>query len=159
MGTMQTTPFAVNGVTGVIDLFELISPATHSFILHEFHISQKTEVGDAQAEMIDAVLTRFTGSYTTGAGGGAGVEEPIQESGAAPTGVVKTGNTTKAIVATGVEETLKRKAFHVAAGWEYIPTPASRDEIGPSAALVLSVEVAPADTMDFRGYLVWEEIG
>lgn len=156
-GIMYTMPFTVTGATAIQDLVSLVAGAASVICIHEFHVGQKTEIGDAQAEMLDVEISRFEGAFTIGSAGAAGVEEPLQTGGPTSTTSGRTNDTT--VTTGGTQAVLKRDTFHVAGGFHYVPTPKARVWVSPTDAFVARLDTAPADALDLRGYVIWEEFG
>ena len=154
-GIMYTCPFTVTGATAIQDLFQLIPGADTVICVHEAHIGQETELGDAAAEMLDIEISRFEDAFTEGSGGAAGAEEPLHKGSGTAKTVVEVNNTT--VATSGTQAVLKRDTFHVAAGYHYVPLPSSRVWVGPTDAFILRLDTAPDDAIDLRGYIVWEE--
>ncbi len=154
MGIMYSAPLTLTGATLDMDIASLVAGASGLISIHEFHLGQLTEFGDAAAEMIDLKISRFEGAFTIGTVGSAGTEEPFKPGDPAAATAMRFGDTT--ITTGGTEAILKRDTFHVAAGFHYVPLPDSRVWVGPTDAFVCWID-APDDTIDYRGYIVWEE--
>ena len=67
MGRIYTAQFNGVAVTAAQDLFELVAPATGIIRIHELDISQTSDVGDAQEELL--LLTMKSGATSAGSGG------------------------------------------------------------------------------------------
>ena len=147
---------AVNTAQTVqVDIFELNVASTKSVRLHEIHLSQLTEIQDAQEEML--LVQVKEGATTSGSGGATPTAVPASKGDSAYAGTVEAHNTTKATGGTIVT--------HLAVNWnirvplDIIFTPESRIELPPSARLTVELATTPADSVTFGGYIVFEEIG
>ncbi len=154
MGIMYTAPMLQDAETEDMDFFSLVAGASQMIKVHELHIGQLTEFGDAAAEMIDLKISRFEGGFTIGSAGSAAVEQPVNPGDPAAAATGRFGDTT--ITTGGTDAVMKRDTFHVAAGFHYVPLPDSRFSIGPTDAFVCWIGT-PDDAIDYRGYVVWEE--
>jgi hypothetical protein len=93
--------------TGAIDWFELTSTSSSGFVLLGLDISQSTEAGDAQDEMIRWYIKRASSTFTSGSGGNTSVARTSVRSGdAAATFTAETNNTTQIAVGTGTLTTV-----------------------------------------------------
>ncbi len=155
-GFMNTMPMTVTGATVVQDLFSLVAGAASVICIHECHIGQETEFGDAAAEMLDIKISRFEGGFSIGTGGTTPTEEPMHTGGVTTTSG-RTNDTTP--TSGGTEAIMKRDTFHVAGGFHYVPTPEARVWVSPTDAFIVGLMTAPDDAIDLRGYIVWEEFG
>lgn len=158
MGMRYTTLFDGVAVTVAQDFFELTVPSDAAVIIHEVHIGQGTEEADAQAEMLRILLKRGIGA-TSGSGGSTHTPAKLETGQAAAGSTVEINNTTAATAGGGSLTTFKADAFNVQIGWHYVPTPESRPVLSPSEILVVNLPDAPADSITFSGYIVFEEIG
>lgn len=158
MGQMYSVSFDAVAVTAEVDFFEILAPADASIVIHEVHIGQESEEGDAQAEMLSWKLVRGEGA-TSGSGGSTATPEPT-EAGMAASGVtVETNNTTKMTAGGGSITTFLADAFHVAAGLNHVPTPQFRHVISGGDRATIELAEAPADSVTFSGHVDFEEIG
>lgn len=156
VGLMYAAPLTLTGATLDMDIVSLVAGAAGVFCVHELHLGQMTEFGDAAAEMIDVKISRFEGAFTIGSVGSAGTEEPFHTGGVAADTSMRFGDTT--ITSGGTEQIFKRDSFHVAAGFHYVPLPGSRIFVSPTDAFVCWIDT-PDDSIDYRGYVIWEEFG
>jgi hypothetical protein len=155
---MYTIVFNDVAVTAIQDLFEALAPADAAMILHKLEISQRTEVGDAQAEMLDISVRRVTGAPTSGSGGTAPTPAPGPGDSAA--GITAEVNNTTQLTG-GTNTILAKKEFHVASGLEWLLTPEERAlyTFSPSTRLLVELETAPADSITMSGTMLVEEVG
>lgn len=153
MGRMYTASFEGVAVTAIQDLFELVAPADAIVVLHSAFIGQSSDAADAEAEMLQVSISRFTG--TSGSGGTSPTVNPHQIGDSAFGGTVEANNTTQGLTTTVV----KSETFNVQAGWYYQPTPEERLVLSPSGKLVIELPTAPADSLTMSGSITFEEIG
>lgn len=158
MGRLVILDTGWQTVSAVQDLFEIKLAATQAGFLHSATIMQSSEEATADAEQLKVSIKRATGSFTSGSGGGSATVVKGQ-SGDPSHGLttIERNNTTQAVVGTGTLDELWPGAFCVLAGeWEKTFTPELRPPIGPSEAVILSVEEAPADAITMRAIMVIE---
>ncbi len=154
MGRIYTAQFAGVAVTAATDLFELNVASSKVARVHELHLMQTTDLGDAQEEVI--TIKMISGYTTSGSGGSAPTAAPHEIGDAAYAGTVEVNNTTQANTGTAVT--------HYTWGWNIrVPliivfTPETRKIIAPSGRLVIT-NSAPADSITVSGTLVFEELG
>jgi hypothetical protein len=139
-----------------VDILELLSPSDAIVLLHSLTITQKTEAGDAEAEMLEILYKRVTGAPTSGSGGTTG-SNPLMFGAPAAGSVVEMGNDTPLTGGTSVN--LIREDFNVQIGHFHRPTPEERIILSPSQRLVVSMVAAAADALDLHASIIFEEIG
>ena len=143
-------------VSAAQDLLELKLASTQAGYFLSAKIMQSSDEGSSEAEEIQVAVKRATGSFTSGSGGGTATAVKNQ-SGDASHGLstIERNNTTQASAGTGALETLVPGVFNVLAGeWEYTPTVELMHPVGPSEALVLSLDEAPADALTLNAIAV-----
>lgn len=157
MGRMYTAEINVSAHTAQIDYFELLAASGKPLLLHGFEIAQTTEVGDAQEEMLAAVLKRVTGAPTSGSGGGTSTFQPLVPNDTAAGATLETGNTTK--LTGGTSANLKRFSWNVRAPLLYLPPPEGRITLDAGTRLVLEEVTTPADSITGPvGWILIEEL-
>jgi hypothetical protein len=117
MGQMYSVTFDSVATTAQTDLFELNVASTKAVRLHSHYISQTSDFGDAQAEILKVQI--ISGHATTGSGGTAPTPNALAGAGAAAS-TVKANNTT--IASTGTPLTRHQDGWNVA-----IPVPVPPD--------------------------------
>jgi len=155
VGRIYTVQFNGVAVTAQQDLFELVAPADGVVIVHDLHVSQLTDVKDAEEEML--LLLLKSGATTSGSGGSAPTAVPRELGDAAFGGTTEVNNTTKATAGTIVTH----YAWHwnVRVPFDKIWTPEARPIISPSARATLELATTPADSITMGGTLTFEELG
>lgn len=152
MARIYTVSFAPTTVTTQVDLFEVTPAAATVVQILGFEISQTTEVGDSQDEMLGIVTT--TGFTVSGSGGTAPTPAPINTGDPAALMSAETLNTTQANTAgTAVHRT----AFNVRGGYSMMFP--SGMEISTQDRIVIALTGAPADSIDLTGTLWVSELG
>lgn len=154
MGIRYAVPFSAVAVTAQQDFFEINASSTRSLILHSIYITQNSDAGDAQDEMLSVLIK--TGATTSGSGGTAPTPQPLGGSGTAQF-TAEVNNTTKATAGTIV--TKHADSFNVRAGWYYRPTPEERIELLGGGRLTVELATTPADSLTMNGTAIVEEIG
>lgn len=147
--TTYAATFSAVAVSAAQDLFEIAAPSTHRVCVRKCFISQYSDFGDAQAELLSVTVLR--GYTTTGSGGSAVTPVNFKPWGPAANSTVAKNNTT--VASNGSPVTLIADAFNVAAGW-WLPQPIWLDV---STRLVIRIS-APADSLTMNGTLVFDEV-
>lgn len=156
MGRIYRLPLVRTAVTVAVDLAEILTAATHVVFIHEIEVTQSTEIGDAQEEMLQ--LSWKSGQTTSGSGGNTGVTPIPQMIGDAAHGMtVETFNTTKATAGTIVTHAVWD--FNVRVGFSKVFTPETRLFIPPSTRATLELVAAPTDSVTIGGQICLEVIG
>lgn len=150
VGRAYTASFAEIAVTAAQDALE-ISAATDGVVeILSCRISQSTDEGDAQAEMLPITISR---AATSGSGGAAVTPRPHVLGHPAFGGGAERNNTTQA----GTPVVIVADAFNVQAGWLYVPVPEERIWLPPSGIAVVTLNVAPADSLTMNGSITFAE--
>lgn len=158
-GQIYFAHFSGQAETTAFDLWELLAPADMCLALHMITFSQSTEAGDAEAEMLNVVFKRATGSFTSGSGGSSPTLTPKNQGQVAASATLEANNTTIAVVGSGTLTEFWTEAFNVQAGYQHLPIPENRFILSPSTALIVTMSSTPADSVTFNATIVWEEIG
>lgn len=155
MGRKYTVQF--NGVAATVqqDLFEIVAPADAVVVVHDIHLSQSTEVGDAAEESLSILIK--SGQTTSGSGGTAPTAVPIELGDAAFGGTCEVNNTTKA--STGTIVTHAAYNWNIRVPLDIIFTPETRPVLSPSRRGTVELATTPADSITISGYMTIEEIG
>lgn len=160
MGRMYTAVFKSIAVTAAQDLFEVAAPTDAIVVIHDWTLSQSTEVGDAAEEMLVLTTNRGVGTVTSGSGGASVTPSQIEDGDTAFGGTVERNNTTILAVGTGTLETdLEVHCWNVRVPYQKIYTPETRPSISPGNRWTLELETAPADSVTMSGVITFEEIG
>jgi len=155
MGRMYSASFDTINIAAVNDLVE-ISPADDVPIkFHACFVAQKTDVGDANEELLRIAIVR--GHSTVGTGGQSSVLSGLDPSEADASSGVTFNNTT--LATGGSPNTLHTESFNIRTGWAYLPTP----EIRPKAdqgdtTMVVRLVDAPGSALSIAGTLYIEEL-
>lgn len=152
MGRVYAAVFEQVAVTAAQDLFELNAPADAAVSVHSVTITQASDAGDAQAEMLPILVHRGS---TSGSGGSVVTASPLAVGNPAFGGTVEANNTTQSTEGTF----LHAEGFNVQVGFFFIPPPEDRPILSPSGRLIVELQSAPADSLTMNGVIVFEEIG
>lgn len=145
-------------VSAAQDLFEIPIPATAAAVIHSIQIDQSSDASSTEAERLQVVLKKASGTFTSGSGGST-VTATNHATGDAAGGITaERNNTTQASAGTGTLTTLENWVYDVLAGFEWTPIPEIRKEFAPSESLVLSLS-APADALTLHAKIVIELVG
>ena len=156
MGRKYRTIATHTAQTVQVDLFEITGASTKSMKILEIHLSQSTEIGDAQEEML--LIHVKSGQTTSGSGGNASVAAvPASKGDSAAAAAIETHNTTKASAGTIV--THLTVAWNIRVPLDIIFTPETVIELPPSERMTVELGTTPADSVTLGGYVVFEEIG
>lgn len=144
-------------VAAGIDVFEITAPSGTLVFLHEVCVTQKTEAGDAAAEMLHFILKRGVSS-TSGSGGSTATPVPI-ESGSTPASGITSVEIFNTTAATGGTLTkLLEECVHIAPGFRHVPPPDRMFSARSGERLILSLGSTIADDIDVCGYVVFQEV-
>lgn len=154
-GNVYTVSFEGVAATAVQDLFEINANSAKPLRVHALYISQYTEEGDAQDEVLRLRVRR--GLSTSGSGGSTATPAALNPSAAAASFTCEINNTTQA--STGSPVTLHVDAFNVRAGYQLILPPEMQWVIPVSGRLTVELNEAPADSVTLNGVMYVEEIG
>jgi hypothetical protein len=155
MGRIYTAQFTDVAVSAIQDLFEIVAPADAIVVIHDLHLSQKSDVGDAAEEILNIQLT--SGHTTSGSGGSAPTAIPVELGDAAFGGTVEANNTTQAVSGTIV--THYSWDWNIRGPFDKIWTPETRPILSPSRRACVELPAAPADAITMSGTITFEEIG
>ena len=155
MGRIYTAQFTDVAVSAIQDLFEIVAPADAIVVIHDLHLSQKSDVGDAAEEILNIQLT--SGHTTSGSGGSAPTAIPVELGDAAFGGTVEANNTTQAVSGTIV--THYSWDWNIRGPFDKIWTPETRPILSPSCRACVELPAAPADAITMSGTITFEEIG
>jgi hypothetical protein len=122
-------------------------------LIHSIRLGQFSDPADAEAEMMNVRLSRFTGAQGV-ANGVAGAEAP-HTPGTPSTGVIVHVGATS-LSATGVT-LLMEDSWNVQAGWLYLPTPEERIWIAPTEGIACLPASGPADELTLTASITFEE--
>lgn len=154
MGRIYTVSFdqqTVASASGDYDFFELDAAAEKPIRVVAWHLDNKSEVGDAQEEMVAFAWVR--GNTTTGNGTTA-TPRPVDANDAAAGFTAKTVGSTPASVGTAVN--LDVGTFNIRTGAQVIYPPEMRPRTQGADLLCLRLLTALADDATMSG-TVWVE--
>lgn len=146
-------------VSAAQDLFEIAAPSTGIVRVLEWAISQNSDVGDAEEELLRIEEVRGDGTVTSGSGGSSVTPQPIDNGDAAAGSTVEANNTTRMAVGTGTLDELQQYGWNVRVMLEKIYTPETCPVITPSDRWTLALDDTPADALTVSGHVIFEEIG
>lgn len=155
MGRMYIAEFENVSVAVVMDFFELAPAANKPIRIHAVFLSQVTDVGDANEEMLRLKIIR--GHTTSGSVGSTQTPTPLDKNDAA-SGVTlaELNNTTIASAGTPVD--MHSETFNIRSGWVYLPTPEMRPRCQNSDLIVVRLMAAPGSAIFMSGTIYFEEI-
>lgn len=155
MGRMYTAEFENVSVSAVQDFFEVTPSTQKPVAIHAIFLSQVTDVGDANEEMLRIKIIR--GHTTTGSGGTTSTPAPLDpDDAAAGDATLEVNNTTVATAGTPLD--LHCEAFNIRTGWVYMPTPEMRPVVKNAELLVVQLMNAPGSAIFMSGTIYFEEL-
>jgi hypothetical protein len=160
MGRIVILDTGYQTVSAVQDFFEIKAASTQTFLVHRAKIMQSSDEAASEAELLQVNIKRAAGSFTSGSGGGTATVVK-NNSGDASHGLttIERNNTTQAVVGSGTLEVLEPGVFNVIAGeWEFAQIPELRFVLGPSEAVIFSLDEVPSDALTLRAIMVIEII-
>lgn len=147
-GRVYTVEFESTAEAVQVDFFELTPADDLPLEIFGLFLSQTSEVGDAQDEMIRYRVIR--GNATSGSGGGTPTPQPVDPKEQAASFSAKSLNTT--IASTGTPVNLHSGAFNVRSGEQiWLPEGAGWRATQANTLLVVRLMAAPADSVSFSG--------
>lgn len=155
--------FNAVGVTLAQDIFSITAPSTCRVRLRDVKLSQYSDFGNLQAEILSVLLIR---DYTSNSSGGSLLTATnLNKSGATSTATVRSNDTV--LASGGSPITLIADGLNVASGWTLrdalhlsdnrINLPQEGIWIDRSGRLVVRI-TAPADSLTMNGVIVLEEV-
>lgn len=156
MGRMYSVAVSAVSVSAAQDVFELRPADDKPIKIHEVRLSQYSDAGDAQDEMLSVTIIR--GFTTSGSGGSTPTPAPLGSSAGSAAGCAAEANNTT-VATTGTTATLVADAFNVRAGWLYVPTPECRPGCSQADTSIVVRITAPADAITFNATCLFEEEG
>ena len=152
MGMIYTAEIANQAVSAAQDLFEITAPSDAAVKVLSCRIGQRSQEGDAEAEMAAIAIARYTGA--DGVGGNA-LTPLLHELGYAAAGSSVRGNTTEGATKTR----MLSDAFNLQAGWLYLPPPQEVIVLSPDGKLAIYLPAALSGILTFDMSFTFEEIG
>ena len=155
MGRVYSVNFENVAVTALQDLVEITPADDHPIKLLGIFLSQSSEIGDAQEEMLRVQILR--GYTASGSGGSAQTPVPIDPGDAAATFAAEVNNTT--IANTGSPAILHSESFNVRSGLAHYWTPETALKANQGdTTIAVRLLANPADSVTMNGTLYVEEL-
>lgn len=154
MGRLYTVVFSAVAVSVAQDLFEITPADDKPVRLHGIMLSQNTDVGDAQDEVLRWQVIR--GFTTSGSGGTAPTPTPLSSIDTAAGFTAEVNNTT--VATTGTTTTLHTDGFNVRAGLLFWWPPECRPAASQANTTIVVRIPAPTDSITMDGTLYVEEL-
>lgn len=153
---MRIYSVSFNGVSvsAVQDLLAVYAGLSMAFEVHSIQIGQVTQTA---VEAVRISLNRLPATVTSGSGGTAPTPQKLANSDAAATITARVNDTTQATT-NGTSATLLADTFNLVNGYQWIFPPDDRPVCGPSQAIVLSLDSAPAASRTMSGTIIVEEL-
>lgn len=144
---------------GDYDFFEIDPAADKPVEIVGIFIENKSEIGDAQEEMVAWSIERFSGATFSGGNGTAATPRPLDPSDGAASFAAEVVAATIATT-TGTKVTLHAGCFNIRTGLQFIFPPDMRPKCDGAAhsALVIRLLTALADDATLSGTLYVREL-
>jgi hypothetical protein len=148
----------IAAASGDYDLWEIDPAADKPVEVVAIYVANKSEIGDAQEEMVSYSLTRMTGGTFTSGNGTSTTPVKTAPQDAAASGAYETVGATVATT-TGTTEHLHQDTFNIRTGLQLIFPPDMRHTCSGAAneAFLLRLRTALADDATFSGTLYFGE--
>jgi hypothetical protein len=156
MGRLYSVPMSSVAVSAAQDLWSLKTSANVPLLLHMVNMSQTTDVGNANEEMLRIRITR--GFTTQGSGGTTPTPAKYRDSGDAAAACTTHMNDTS-VANTGTDVVLYEDSWNTRAGWLWLPTPEDRIWCPVGVIIRVNLPAAPAGSRNCNGTLLFEEFG
>ena len=155
MSGIYTVQFNNVAVTAQQDLFDILAHSSKQCVLLGFGISQSSDFGDAQEELLQIAVQ--SGATTIGSGGTAPTPTANDGSASAAGFTARVNDTTKASAGTIV--THYPYSWNVRVGMDVILPEQMQIIFGAGRRLCVVLNSTPADSITMSGYAVIQEIG
>ena len=129
------------------DIFEMVAGSAKPVTLHGFSLTSATTTDER-------VRLRLVRRSTTGSGGSAGTEVPIDDD---DTTTIATALSTLVTTPGTIGDIIKCWRWSQQGELLYLPTPEMRPVLTAGARLSLNLQTAVASTRSWDGWVVWEE--
>lgn len=156
MGRIYAVTFEGVAVTAAVDFFELQPADDKPVSLIGIMLSQASDLGDINEEILRIQVLR--GHTSSGSGGATPTPAPVNNSSDTAAGAVSdTNNTT--IASGGTAVSLFSHTFNIRAGLEhYFPPECRPGASQANTTIVVRLMAAPADSLTMNGTLYFEEM-
>ena len=159
---MYSVSFQAAAITTTADFFELNPAADKPIRLLAIDVGQQNRTGDANEDMVQWSIRRFTGAtITSGSGGSAPTPSALNFGDAAAGFTAEAANTTIATT-SGTNTLLHASAFNTRVGLLWVPPPETVPlglDNGGNGVLIVRLEEAPSSSTTFSGVCYVEELG
>jgi hypothetical protein len=155
LGRVYSITFNGVAVTAQQDFFEINVASTKVVRIHSLHLSQETNVSDANEKELRVAVK--SGQTTSGSGGSAPTAIPREGGDAAYAGTVEVNNTTKATAGTIVTHSIR--TWNIRVPLDVYWPPDQRIALAPSVRATVELLTTPAASTTMSGELVIEEVG
>lgn len=153
IGRLYTVSFTAVSVSAVQDLFYVKPAADKVCFLEAVYLSNvggTADAGDAQEELLRLEIIRLPATVTAGSGGTAPTPRALAVNDAAASFTARVNDTTLATT-SGTAQTMHADGFNVRVPYVYLPPPEHRILVANAEALVVRLNLAPADAVNLSG--------
>jgi hypothetical protein len=152
-GRLYTVTFTAVSVSAVQDLFYCKPAADKVCVLEAVYLANvggTADAGDAQEELLRVEMIRLPATVTAGSGGSAATPRPVLVNDSAAGFTARTNDTTVATT-SGTPVTLHADGLNVRVPYVWMPPPEHRLLVANAEALVVRLNLAPADAVNLSG--------
>jgi hypothetical protein len=140
-------------VSAVQDLLAVYAGASMAFEVHSITLGQ---ISASAVGNLRITLKRMRATVVTGTGGSAPTVQKLNDGDAAATVTARANDTGQATATTSAK--LHADVYNVVNGYQWIFPPDDRPVIGPSQAVVFSLDTAPGGSETMSGTMVIGEL-
>lgn len=160
LGRAYTVTFTAVAVTAVQDLFYIKPAADKPCYLEHCTIDNvggAADAGDTQEELLRIEILRLPATVTVGSGGSSVTPRALAVNDTAAGFTARTNDTTVATT-SGTAQNIISSGFNVRAGYIWLPAPEHRIVVANAEAVVVRLNLAPADSINLSGTLLVREL-
>ena len=151
-GNMYSAVAEEVAVTAAQDILQIVAPSDAVVEIHRVVISQSSDAGDSEAEMLNVLYHR---GGTNGSGGTTVTPAPLHLGGVAAGSVVEANNTTQSTEGTQIHG----DSFHISAGYDDQRTPETYIYVSPDDIFNIELQTAPSDSLTMTVTVYFRELG
>lgn len=161
-GRIYTVSFTAAAITTTADFFALDPAAEKPIRLLAIDVGQQNRTGDANEDMVQWSIRRFTGATITAGSGGTTPTPAAVNFGDGAAGFTARAADTTIATTTGTNTLIHASAFNTRVGLLWVPPPECLPSVpdnGGNGKLYVRLEEAPSSSTTFSGVAYVEELG
>ena len=153
MSRMYSASIKSVAIVAAAEIFFIEAPADATLRIHEIKVTQ-----DASTTSEQLAFQLYRTATDQGAKGADGLPVPLSIGDPVTGSVVRVNILTAATFATP-GDILLAESQNALNGLHWLPTPECRIDLSPGTYAVLKLNTAPTTSLNFSGYVIFEEIG